>query len=41
VDYTDLAGNTLLERDPFRGMQFDECRLILPEEPGLGVRPAD
>jgi len=41
VDYADLDGNTLLERDPYPGMQFDRCRLILPEGPGLGVRPAD
>ena len=41
VDYADLDGNTLLERDPFNGMRFDRCRLILPEGPGLGVQPAD
>lgn len=41
VDYADLDGNTLLERDPFTGMQFDKCKLVLPEDPGLGVQPAD
>jgi L-alanine-DL-glutamate epimerase-like enolase superfamily enzyme len=41
VDYADLNGNTLLERDPFTGMQFDRCKLVLPESPGLGVQPAD
>ena len=41
VDYADLDGNTLLERDPYTGMRFEKCSLILPEEPGLGVQPAD
>ncbi|MBN2288795.1 MAG: dipeptide epimerase [Candidatus Glassbacteria bacterium] len=40
ADYLDLDGNTLLEQDPFVGMKFDRCRLTLPAEPGLGVRPA-
>jgi L-Ala-D/L-Glu epimerase / N-acetyl-D-glutamate racemase len=41
VDYADLDGNTLLEHDPFTGMRFDKCKLVLPEGPGLGVKPAD
>ncbi|MBN2289653.1 MAG: dipeptide epimerase [Candidatus Glassbacteria bacterium] len=41
VDYADLDGNTLLEHDPFIGMQFDKCRLVLPAGPGLGVKSAE
>jgi L-alanine-DL-glutamate epimerase-like enolase superfamily enzyme len=36
-DYADLDGNLLLAHDPFRGVRVEEGRLVLPNEPGLGV----
>lgn len=40
VDYADLDGNLLISNDPFRGVRVERGRLILPEGPGLGLRPA-
>lgn len=39
-DYADLDGPLLIANDPYRGVQFDGARLILPEGPGLGVTRA-
>jgi len=39
ADIADLDGNLLLESDPFVGVTVREGRLVLPERPGLGVRP--
>ena len=39
VDYADLDGNLLVSNDPYIGATLDGGRLVLPEEPGLGVRP--
>lgn len=39
ADEADLDGNLLLEHDPFVGVTVREGRLVLPEGPGLGVRP--
>jgi L-alanine-DL-glutamate epimerase-like enolase superfamily enzyme len=39
VDTADLDGNLLLESDPFAGATVTDGRLVLPEEPGLGVTP--
>lgn len=38
VDYADLDGNLLIDNDPFTGVTVDHGKLILPSEPGLGVR---
>jgi L-alanine-DL-glutamate epimerase-like enolase superfamily enzyme len=38
VDYADLDGNLLLARDPFAGVEVREGQILLPSEPGLGVR---
>ncbi|MFH1070650.1 MAG: dipeptide epimerase [Candidatus Glassbacteria bacterium] len=38
VDYADLDGAALLANDPFSGMEFDNCRMVLPAGPGLGVK---
>ena len=38
VDYVDLDGNLLITNDPFVGAEVKEGRLVLPSEPGLGVR---
>ncbi len=38
VDYADLDGNLLITNDPFIGAEVREGRLVLPKEPGLGVR---
>jgi len=37
VDYLDLDGAMLLERDPFDGAVYSDGHMILPERPGLGV----
>jgi L-Ala-D/L-Glu epimerase len=38
VDLVDLDGAMLLADDPFEGIGYEEGRLILSDEPGLGVR---
>jgi len=37
VDYADLDGNLLIKDDPFRAVIVREGRLILPDQPGLGL----
>ncbi|HEX6779890.1 MAG TPA: dipeptide epimerase [Ktedonobacterales bacterium] len=37
VDYADLDGHLLIDNDPYRGVRVEEGKLILPQEPGLGV----
>jgi L-alanine-DL-glutamate epimerase-like enolase superfamily enzyme len=39
VDTADLDGNLLLEEDPFEGVRVEGGRLVLPDAPGLGVKP--
>ncbi|MGD9488281.1 MAG: dipeptide epimerase [Calditrichaceae bacterium] len=39
ADWVDLDGNLLINNDPFSGIGIDKGKLILSEEPGLGVRP--
>ncbi|MCJ7645243.1 MAG: dipeptide epimerase, partial [Candidatus Aminicenantes bacterium] len=36
-DYADLDGNLLITNDPFRGARTVKDRLMLSDEPGLGV----
>jgi L-alanine-DL-glutamate epimerase-like enolase superfamily enzyme len=38
VDYADLDGNLLITNDPYVGAEVEDGRLVLPSEPGLGVR---
>ncbi len=38
VDYADLDGHLLIDDDPYEGVRVREGKLILPEEPGLGVQ---
>jgi L-alanine-DL-glutamate epimerase-like enolase superfamily enzyme len=38
-DFVDLDGAMLLADDPFGGIGYEEGRIILSEEPGLGVEP--
>ncbi len=40
VDYADLDGAALLKTDPFIGPHLEGGRIVLGEEPGLGVRTA-
>jgi L-alanine-DL-glutamate epimerase-like enolase superfamily enzyme len=40
VNYADLDGNLLIANDPFVGVQVKEGKLILPQGPGLGLKPA-
>jgi len=39
VDYADLDGNLLVANDPYVGVGVVEGKLVLPEGPGLGVKP--
>jgi L-alanine-DL-glutamate epimerase-like enolase superfamily enzyme len=41
VDYADLDGNLLITNDPCIGAEVEGGRLVLPSEPGLGVRDRD
>ncbi len=36
-DYADLDGPLLIRNDPYRGLQYEGARFLLPEGPGLGV----
>ncbi len=38
VDYADLDGNLLISNDPFKAVEVDRGRLILPDRPGLGLQ---
>jgi L-alanine-DL-glutamate epimerase-like enolase superfamily enzyme len=38
ADWADLDGPFLTARDPFAGVTYDHGKLVLPREPGLGVR---
>lgn len=37
VDWADLDGNLLLREDPFVGVKVEKGKLILNDEPGLGI----
>ena len=39
VETADLDGNLLLETDPYVGATVVAGRLVLPDGPGLGVKP--
>jgi L-alanine-DL-glutamate epimerase-like enolase superfamily enzyme len=39
VDYADLDGNLLIANDPFSGVQVKNGKLLLPDRPGLGLKP--
>ncbi len=39
LDYADLDGQLLIDDDPYHGVTVENGRLVLPEAPGLGVRP--
>lgn len=41
VDWVDLDGHLLLAEDPFEGVRLENGRLVLPDGPGLGVRPRE
>jgi L-alanine-DL-glutamate epimerase-like enolase superfamily enzyme len=40
VDYADLDGNLLVANDPWSGVRVEKGKLLLPEGPGLGLKPA-
>jgi L-alanine-DL-glutamate epimerase-like enolase superfamily enzyme len=40
VDYADLDGNLLVSNDPYAGVTVRDGRLVLPDGPGLGLKPA-
>lgn len=39
VDWADLDGNLLIANDPYEGVRVEGGKLVLPERPGLGLRP--
>jgi len=39
VDYADLDGNLLITNEPFTGLKQTSGKIILPSEPGLGIKP--
>jgi len=41
VDYADLDGNLLIANDPYSGVTVRNGKLILPDRPGLGLKPAE
>jgi L-alanine-DL-glutamate epimerase-like enolase superfamily enzyme len=41
VDYADLDGHLLIANDPWSGVDVREGKLILPDRPGLGLRPRE
>ena len=40
ADYVDLDGHLLIGNDPFRGLEFEEGRVLPSEQPGLGLEMA-
>jgi len=40
VDYADLDGNLLIANDPYTGVTVQKGKLVLPDGPGLGLKPA-
>lgn len=40
VDYADLDGNLLIANHPYSGVIVQKGKLVLPDGPGLGVKPA-
>ena len=40
VNYADLDGNLLIANDSFTGVRVKDGKLILPNGPGLGLKPA-
>jgi L-Ala-D/L-Glu epimerase len=39
VDYADLDGNLLISNDPYEGVLVENGKLVLPNRPGLGLKP--
>lgn len=40
VDWNDLDGNVLITNDPFKGAANENGRILLNDDPGLGVTPS-
>ncbi len=38
ADWADLDGNLLIDNDVFSGIRIADGKVILPEEPGIGIR---
>jgi len=38
VNYADLDGNLLIANDPYTGVRVEDGKLVLPEDPGLGLQ---
>ncbi len=39
ADWADLDGNLLIKNDLFSGIRIEKGRVILPGQPGIGIRP--
>ena len=37
VDFADLDGPLLIANDPFKGVQFEKGKIVIPDLPGIGV----
>ena len=37
ADWLDLDGNLLIQNDPFVGAVTEQGKILLPDQPGLGV----
>ena len=40
VDYAELDGSLLIANDPFSGAEVRNGKLLLPDRPGLWIKPA-
>jgi len=41
VDWADLDGNLLIDNDVYEGVTISDGKIILPDRPGIGIRPKD
>ena len=37
ADFADLDGNLLVSNDPYSGVTVDRGKLVLPDQPGIGI----
>ena len=37
VDFADLDGNLLVSNDPYSGVTVDQGKLVLSDQPGIGI----
>lgn len=37
VDWADLDGNLLISNDPYRGIEIQDGKVVIPDRPGIGI----